>query len=227
MAGIRKSPTLRKRGASFVTDVYRADGRRTTISFGTTATRTEGQIHATFGKWLDLYSSHPRKALSFRSPYDAVARAVNPSVVGTVGELVDAYLQCESQYLLPLRDGRANPELARVRQVRKFLEPFEDWPVADFEPEDLKAIQTAMVEYRYFRHGRSGKPVAYTRGGINRGINLIHRIWRWGIGREITTPAQAQRLREVRPLRIGRTKARDSIRRPPVTEEELQRVREN
>jgi integrase len=49
-------------------------------------------------------------------------------------------------------------------------------------------------------------------------------MWQWGVGREITTEAQARRLKEVRPLRAGSTQAPDTRNRAMVTEEEFEKV---
>ena len=53
-------------------NVYRSDGGRTTISFGPVGERTEGQIFAAFGAWLDLFNQRPHKVLTFDSPYAAI-----------------------------------------------------------------------------------------------------------------------------------------------------------
>ena len=79
-------------------------------------------------------------------------------------------------------------------------------------------------EYRYHRQGHEDEPLGYTRSSINQMVNEVHKMWRWGIGREITTEAQGQRLKEVRSLRIGRSAAKDKLKRAPVTEDELERV---
>jgi len=49
-------------------------------------------------------------------------------------------------------------------------------------------------------------------------------VWQWGVGREITTEAQKQLLKEVRPLRTGQTTAKDNTRRALVTEAEFEKV---
>jgi len=49
-------------------------------------------------------------------------------------------------------------------------------------------------------------------------------MWLWGVGREITTEAQARRLKEVRPLRVGKTQAPDTLKRAMVTKKEFEKV---
>ncbi len=224
MAAKRKRPKLRQKGNCFVTDIYKPDGSRTTISFGPPDVRTEGEIYAAFGQWLDLFNKQPQKILGFSDPYEAIAKTISPTTICTVGQFLDKYVEAVEQHLPPLRDGRMNPTLIRMNQIKPFLDPYADWPAADFGPDELKKIQDAMVAHQYFRQGHEDEPIGYTRLSINQMINEIHRMWRWGNGREITTEAQGQRLKEVRPLRIGRSMAKDNLKRAPVTEDELERV---
>ena len=227
MAGKRKPPTLRRKGRSFVTDVYRADGRRTSVSFGPPDGRTEGEIYIAFGQWLDLFKRHPHKTLSFSDPYEVIEQAVSPTTIRTVGQLIEKYVESIEQHNPSLRDGMPNSTLIRIKQLRPFLDLYADWPVADFGPDELKGVQDAMVEYRYYRNENRKEPIAYRRTAINSVMNEIYRMWQWGIGREITTEAQKQLLKEVRPLRLGRTSAKDRSKRATVALEEFNKVTEN
>ena len=222
MAGIRKPPKLRVKDGCFVANIYKPDGKRSTISFGPVGERTEGETYAAFGKWLDLFSQHPHKVLSFKSPYEAIVQMINPRDIVTVGELVDKYTEWVGQHAPARPDGRPHPDLERLNRLRMFLEPYRQWPVGGFGADELYAVQKAMVGYRYDRG--NGKPTAYTRSGINKAIGYVYRMWQWGIGREITTEAQKQLLKEVRPLRVGQTTAKDDPRRALVTEEEFEEV---
>ena len=145
MARKRKPPRLRKKQGCFVTDIYKADSKRTTISFGSIGKRTEGEIYAAFGKWLDLFSKHPHRALISKDPYAAISSIVNPTTIVTIGDLLDKYIRWAEGYLLPLRDGRTHPDLIRVRRLIKFMEPYREWSISDFGPDELKAVQDSMV----------------------------------------------------------------------------------
>ena len=227
MAGKRKPPRLRDKGGCFVTDIYKPDGKRTTISFGSPGQRTEGEVYAAFGQWLDLFVQHPHKVLTFKSPYDAIAQVVNPRSIVSVGQLVDKYLEWIRQYLPPRRNGSPHPDMERVQRLDRFLQSYRDWPVDEFGPDELGTVQEAMVEYRYFKSKSHDEAVGYTRQSINQVIKHVHKIWQWGIGREITTEAQAQRLKEVRSLRAGQTSAKDNPRRVLISEEEFEKVTQN
>ena len=224
MAGKRRPVTLRKKRGAYVADIYRPDGRRTSISFGAAKGRTVSEIHIAFSKWLDLFREHPSKVLSFDSPYDALDSMIHPGSIQTIGQLVDNYVKWAGQYLAPLRDGRPHPDLSRIERLRRFLKPYIDWKVADFGPDELRKAQEAMVGHRYARTNHEEEPVPYTRSGINQVINQAHKIWQWAVTHEIATDTQAKKLREVRSLRPGRTPAKDKPKRPPVTEDEFKAV---
>ena len=227
MAGKRKSPKLREKDGCFVTDIYKPDGKRTTISFGGVGERSEGEIHAAFGQWLDLFNQHPHKVLAFRSPYEAIASVINPRSIVSVHQFHGKYLEWMGTQLAPMRDGRESPDLARAQRLGKFLVPYRDWPVSDFGPDELTAVQQSLVDHRYVRTNHDDEPLRYTRTGINHVINVVHKMWCWGVGREITTEAQARRLKEVRPLRAGKTQAPDMSKRAMVTEKEFEKVAAN
>jgi len=107
-------------------------------------------------------------------------------------------LELAKKHLPRLRDGRECREQLQIRRIEKFLRPYDTWPVADFGPEEIQAVQEAMVTYRFSRPKRSKKDkpkdgnedgnkdpadlVALGRSSINRMINQILKMWRWGIG---------------------------------------------
>ena len=205
MARTRKTPKLRiYREKYFCTDVYRPNGKRTTVGFGTTDDRTEGEIYAAFGKWLDLFNQQPQKVLSFESPYDAIQQIINPSQIITVGELLDKYLAYAKKTTRPTRSKKDHTDLEFTRRVQKFLEHYHSWPIGDFGPDELLEVQNALVKYEYVQ-GKKKK--RYTRAGINGVIKWIRRIWKWGMGRQLITPEQVQGLEELKPLRMGDTEA--------------------
>ena len=226
MAGRQKTPRLRFDGQYHVVNVYRPDGRRTTISFGSVGDRTEGQIYAAFGTWLDLFRQHPHKVLSFESPYAAIEGMTNPQNALTVGQLLAEYRAWAERRKPPVRQGKQNPALRFIARVEHFLEPYTVWPVTGFGPDELEAVQEAMVKYKYAcgKKGGEAKLKHYTRRGINDAIKWIHSIWEWGHGRHFVPHACVQSLKEVRPLKMGAPRTVDNPRRPRVTDEEFWKV---
>ncbi len=221
MAAKRKDPKLRFDGRYYVVNIYKPDGKRTMVSFGPAADRTEGEIYTAFYKWLDLFKQQPQKVLSFKSPYDAIGQITNPSQIITIGELLDKYFAYAKKTTRSTRSNKDHPDLEFTRRVQRFLEPYHLWPVSDFGPDELLAVQKALVEYEYV----SGtKKKRYTRGGVNNLIKWIRKIWKWGMGRQLITPEQVQGLEEVRPLRMGDTEAPDNHKRARVVEEDFWKV---
>ena len=223
----RKPPSLRMKDGCLVTDVYRPDGKRTTISFGPVNVRTQGQIYAAFGQWLDLYTQFPHRVLTYESPYEAIEQILNPAAIVQIGDFFGKYLAWLEESTPLLRDGRESPDIVKTRRLGRFLQPYKDWPVTEFGPDQLLKVRQAMINYRYHttrRGNGKGAEKRYTRTGINQLTNRLHQMWRWGVGREITTEAQCQRLKEVKALRMGRTEAPETSKRSLVTEEEFRKV---
>lgn len=222
MARTRKTPKLRTyREKYFCTDVYLPNGKRTTVGFGTTDGRTEGEIYAAFGKWLDLFEQQPQKVLSFKSPYDAIEQIINPTQIITIGELLDKYFAYAEKTIKPVRSNKEHPDLRFIKRAKQFLEPYHSWPISDFGPDELHDVRDALVKYEYIRGKRKKR---YTRRGVNDTIKWIRKIWKWGMGRQLITAEQVQGLEEVKSLRVGDTKAPDNHKRARVTEEDFWKV---
>ena len=221
MAGHRKKPRLRIDGAYYIAKIYTPEGKRTSVSFGHVDDRPESQVRAAFAKWLELYELYPKKVLSSGTPYEAVQRIVSPSSITTVGDLMGRYLEWAKDVLRRTRENQENPDLAKVRRARKFLEPYESWPLADFGPDELRKVQRALVGFKYTA-GKTKKQ--YTRRGINDTINVIRSAWRWGLGRGLVEIANIQILNEVKPLKTGQDNVHENHTRGRVTEEEFRKV---
>jgi len=140
----RRRTTLRDKGGCLVIDVYKPDGKRTTISFGSTQDRRQSEIHAAFGRWLELLEKFPHRILSYSSPYEAIERILNPTSIVRVGEFFANYLAWMTESTPTLRDGRKAPAVAMTRRLDRFLKPYKDWPVA----EELVALRQSMIDYR-------------------------------------------------------------------------------
>ena len=221
MAGVKKTPRLRFDGRYYVANIYKPDGKRSMVSFGAKGERTEGEIYVTFGKWLDLYLQQPHKVLTFTTPYEAVEELINPKSTYTVGEVLAKYRAYATRTTNTVESNEVHPNFSFIDRIEKFLQPYKEWPIRDFGPDELFAVQQAMQKHRY-RLGSKRKP--YTRRGINDTINWLRRIWKWAMGRSLVAAEQVQSLEEVKCLRIGATKAPDNPKRKRLTEEELNKV---
>jgi integrase len=221
MAGKRKKPKLRIDGMYYTAKVYTPDGKRTSLSFGYVDDRPDSEVRAVFAKWVELYEQQPQKVLSFKSPYDAVRQVLNPKQEITVKEFLEKYVQWASGHLRPDRNGKENPDIRKIKRASRFLAPYDNWPVQDFGPDELRTVQKALLNYEY-KAGSAKKK--YTRRGINDTIKWIRYIWEWGLGRQIVSVEQVQSLKEVKGLRIGQSTAVENHKRSRVTEEEFRKV---
>lgn len=221
MAGKRKQPRLRIDGVYYIAKIYTPDGRRTSFSFGHVDDRSEAEVREAFAKWIELYQQQPEKLLSFKDPYEAVRRILSRKQRVTVGEFLEKYVEWMEGDLRVDRNGKENPDIRKIKRARHFLTPYNDWPIEDFGPDELKAVQKCLLAHHY----RSGKNIKkYTRRGVNDTVKWIRRIWEWGLGRQIVMVEQVQSLREVKNLRIGQLLSIDHSRRSRVTEEEFQKA---
>jgi len=223
MAGRKKRPTLRFDGQYWITTVYKPNGVRGTVSFGTTETRPERDIKIAFEIWIDLFLKHPHKTLSYEDPYKAVEQFINPTTVTTVGQLLDKYQSTYEKQARPVRNELEHPNLRFISRVRRFLEPYYEWSVDSFGPDELAVVKKKLKEYRYTKgKGKIKKP--YTRRGINDTLKWIKKIFKWGVGRRIVSQETLISLGEVNPYRMGEHGTFDKIKRQRVTEEEFQKV---
>jgi integrase len=146
---------------------------------------------------------------------------VNPISTVTVGQLLDKYEAHRKRTARSPRHNLEHPDLRFVRRVRQFLEPYRDWSITAFGPDDLGDVQQALLKHEYI-HGNKKK--RYTRRGINDTVKWIRKIWRWGLGRQFVKPEQVQGLEEIQALRMGDTNAPDNHKRSRVTKDELFKV---
>ncbi|KKR03170.1 MAG: Protein containing Integrase, catalytic core, phage domain protein [Candidatus Uhrbacteria bacterium GW2011_GWF2_39_13] len=221
MAGKRKSPQLRFDGRYYVANIYKPDGKRTCISFGSLAERSEGQIYSAFGKWLDIFVQQPQKVLSYKNPYEAISTITSPTGKITIGELVENFKKYASQILARMSENTQLHDLSLIRRVENSLQPYFTWPVNDFGPDELHKIQQALINHEYVQ----GKTVKrYTRQGINDVIKWIKRVWKWGLGRQFVNPEKLQLLEEVKSLRFGGNNVTEKAKRKRVTGDEFKKV---
>jgi len=221
MAGKRKRPQLWFDGTYYRLPIYKPDGKRTTISFGSIQERKESEIRIAAERWLDLYEQHPHKVLGFKDPYEAIEQIINPVNVTSVGDFLEKYERHFRKTVKPTRQGRIHPDLTFVGRVQDFLRPYADWSVDSFGPDELLELQRSLADYTYTQ-GHAKKQ--YVRRTINDTINWIRRIWEWGEGRGIVKHQTNVALQEIRPLAMGDEGTIDKSKRVKVSKEELLKV---
>ncbi len=222
MAGRKKRPKLRFNGRYWITTVYKPNGVRGTVSFGSTETRSEAEIRIAFERWIELYQEHPTKTLSFSSPYEALQYMINPTTITTVGQLFEKYETYFRENAPEVRNGLEHPDLRLIRRAYTFVQPYSEWPVDSFGPDELNTIKKKMLKHKY-TIGKQQKH--YVRRSINDTLKWIVNIIEWGVGRRIIKNETLIAFqKELKPVRMGDKGAIDNIKRQRVTEEEFNKV---
>ncbi len=222
MAGVKKRPKLRFDGKYWITTIYKPNGTRGTISFGTTETRSVSDIRIAFEMWLDLYEAHPRKMLTFSNPYKALDLMINPATITTIRQLLEKYETYFRDNAPEIRYGLEHPDLRLIKRVRQFLEPYADWNVDYLGPDELNEVKKSLLKSKY-KKGNVQKH--YTRRGINDTLKWVRKIMKWGVGRKIVKNETLIGIEnELKMLRMGENGARDNIKRKRVSEEDFNKV---
>ncbi len=128
-----------------------------------------------------------------------------------VNELLVAYLEFAREYYV--KDGRPTGEYRNVKDaIRPLQDLYDAVRVWDFGPAALRAVREQMIAANL------------SRKVVNARINRIRRIFKWGVERELVDPAVLQGLQSVAPLKKGRSKARESDRVVPVSQDHIDAV---
>jgi integrase len=126
----------------------------------------------------------------------------------TVVELISAYLKFAEGYYL--KDGKPTNEIKSTKRALKVLrELYGRELVSRFGPLALKSVRQRMVE------------IGWTRVSINKNVDRVRRVFKWGESEEIVPRGVYETLRTVSGLRKGRTEARESEPVRPVPEFDL------
>jgi len=129
----------------------------------------------------------------------------------SVVELLVRYLTFAREYYS--RDGKPTSEYVEMQSISKRLKNlYGTKSVIDFGPLSLKAVRQALVDEQH------------SRAWINRQINRIRRIFKWGVENEIVPAEILQALQAVAPLKKGRSAAREMPPVKPVPEEDVMAV---
>ncbi len=121
-----------------------------------------------------------------------------------VAELCAAFIRHAESYYRRL-DGSPTSECDSFRQVVARLKAnYSHTPVGEFGPLALKAVRQAMIDGDLCRNV------------INRNVNRIRHIFKWGIENQLVSPSVLYGLQAVAGLRAGRSGARETKPVKPV-----------
>ena len=123
-----------------------------------------------------------------------------------VDELILRYWTHARSYYV--KGGRATDEQAGIRSSLRFLRRhYGRTPVSEFGPLKLKTVRDAMVRSELSRRV------------VNKYVQRIRRMFRWGVENELVPVEVYQALMTVAGLRKGRTGARETEPVKPVPDE--------
>jgi integrase len=133
----------------------------------------------------------------------------------TVNDLYLSFQRYADQYYCR-GDGSPTSEADNFRDAwRPVLRLYGNTQVARFGPLTLKAIQQEMIR------------LGWARTNINRQVNRVRHVFKWGVGQEQVPAAVYQALQTVEGLKRGRCQARESPPVRPVDPERLIRTLEH
>ncbi len=110
-----------------------------------------------------------------------------------------------------VKDGRPTGEQAALKAALKPVkELYGRQLAAEFGPLALEAVRNKMVAN------------GWARGNINRSINRVRRLFRWGVRKQLIPPSVVQGLEAVPGLRRGHSDAKESAPVRPVGDETIE-----
>jgi integrase len=128
-----------------------------------------------------------------------------------INELLVAYLEFAEGYYV--KNGRPTGEFRNMKDaVRPLQELYETMRVWDFGPAALRTVREQMIA------------ADLSRKVVNARVNRIRRIFKWGVEHELVDPIVLQGLQSVSPLKEGRSKARETSRVKPISQEHIDAV---
>lgn len=131
----------------------------------------------------------------------------------TVKELVSRFwVWAENYYINP--DGALSAETLKFQRAFKPLcELYADTPAVSFGPRALQAVRQKMIE------------LGWCRTSINKHVQLIKTLFRWGTEQELLSGEVYHALQAVAGLRRGRTNAQESAPVRPVPIEHVNAIK--
>jgi len=148
--------------------------------------------HAAYARLVSEWEAGQRR------PAAPAADVAEEQLPLTIVELADRYLEYAKGYFV--KAGRPTSEQAGIRcAIKPLVTLYGMRSARGMKPRHLKAVRQTMVDD------------GLTRGVVNQHIGRVVRMFRWGTEEELLPNASVyRRLKLVRSLQRGKTKARDN-----------------
>lgn len=129
----------------------------------------------------------------------------------TIAELCIGFLRHAASYYA--NDGETTSEYTCLQEaIRPLHELYSLTAVKNFGPLSLKAVRQRMVDKGWCRQH------------INRQVNRLRRVFKWGVENEVISASVLHALKDVAPLKQGHTSAREAEPIKPVPDEHVDPV---
>lgn len=129
----------------------------------------------------------------------------------SVNELVLAYLRFAKSYYV--KNGRPTGELHNLKDaVKPLVISHGHLPVGEFGPIALKAVRQSMIDANL------------SRGVVNKRVNRIRRVFKWGVENQLVPPSVLHGLQAVAALKRGRCSVRETEPVTPVPDDVVNAV---
>jgi integrase len=141
--------------------------------------------------------------------------ATKPNHDCTITELVLEYmLHAESYYVDPVTRRPTSEQAAIKAAWRPLVRLFGSLPVVEFDSICLEAVQKAMAAGSTLtdkeKEVKGKRPRGMARSSINKHIDRIKRIMRWGCAKKIVPADNLVNIEAVASLKAGRCDARET-----------------
>lgn len=151
------------------------------------------------GKWNSAASVAEYNRIT--SEWLAAGRKIktNP-LTTTIGEIVLQYVNHADGYY---RDTAGQPTGAIdriIRELKPLVSLYKDTPAAEFGPLRLKAVRQNLIE------------AGWVRKSINHAVFTIRACFSWAVSNELIPAEKMKGLREVKSLKAGKSKAKESAK---------------
>jgi integrase len=174
------------------------------------------EVKVAYHRLLSRWAENDYRPLSAEAKGAAAPADTGP----TVAEVLARYwAHAEGYYCY--EDGAPTNELNDLRySLRPLNHLFGDLPARRVRPRHLKQARRLMMTG--YEHPQYGEQAALCRNVINQRVGRIVRAFRWAVEEELVPPRIWLRLKAVKRLQKGRSKARETQPVKPVSAEAVE-----
>ena len=163
--------------------------------------------------WQDGRTADEIEAIINGKPSSDVESDTEASTLITVGQLANRYWAEHAAAYYTSSTGLSRGRTANVRlAIREVNDLFAALSASGFGPLNFQQVRQTLVDRKRARRY------------INDLMQNVIAIFAWGVAQQLLAPSTPATLREVRPLRAGKTEARETDPVRPVVQPDVART---